>query len=110
MEQIMAKAAKVPASPWPLMIGVVYEAGSKPAIPNRLPCSTAPKAVNKQINKQTNKQINKQTDQQTNKQTNRQQRGPEACTWKTICAYRVNSGLVQVNKQTHSWWWRSSPW
>lgn len=45
MAQIMAKAAKLPASPWPLMMGVVYEAGSTPAIPNRLPCSTAPKAV-----------------------------------------------------------------
>lgn len=45
MAQIMAKAAKLPASPWPLMMGVVYEVGSTPAIPNRLPCSTAPKAV-----------------------------------------------------------------
>ena len=35
--QIMEKAAKVPASPCPLMIGVVYEAGSIPASPNKLP-------------------------------------------------------------------------
>lgn len=53
MAQIMAKAAKVPASPWPLMMGVVYEAGSQPAIPKRLPCNIAPKAVKNtsQINK-----------------------------------------------------------
>lgn len=55
MAQIMAKAAKVPPSPWPLMIGVVYEAGSNPAIPNRLPWSTAPNAVNKQTNWSTNR-------------------------------------------------------
>lgn len=75
MAQIMAKAAKVPASPWPLMMGVVYEAGSNPAIPNRLPCSTAPNAVHKQTqktNKQTGQQakINKQT--KTNKQKDSQ--------------------------------------
>lgn len=50
MAQIMAKAAKLPASPWPLMIGVVYEAGSNPAIPKRLPCNTAPKAVENKRN------------------------------------------------------------
>lgn len=49
MAQIMAKAAKLPARPWPLMIGVVYEAGSNPAIPKMLPCNTAPKAVENKI-------------------------------------------------------------
>lgn len=46
MAQIIAKAAKVPASPWPLMMGVVYDAGKTPAIPKRLPCSIAPNADN----------------------------------------------------------------
>jgi hypothetical protein len=42
--QIMEKAAKVPARPCPLMMGVVYLVGSWPAMPNRLPCRIAPKA------------------------------------------------------------------
>lgn len=41
----MEKAAKVPARPCPLMMGVVYAAGSIPARPKRLPCRTAPNAV-----------------------------------------------------------------
>lgn len=42
--QIMEKAAKVPASPCPLMMGVVYEAGRIPASPNRLLWKIAPNA------------------------------------------------------------------
>lgn len=68
MVQIMAKAANVPASPCPLMMGVVYEEGSKPAIPNRLPCSTAPKAAaHRQVHhtdQYTDRLCNKQSDSQ----------------------------------------------
>lgn len=43
--QIMEKAANAPARPCPLMMGVVYDAGSIPPNPNRLPCRIAPNAA-----------------------------------------------------------------
>lgn len=45
MAKSMATAAKVPARPWPLMKMALYFWGSSPTRPNRLPCSTAPKAA-----------------------------------------------------------------
>ena len=48
MASSMATAAKVPASPWPLMKMALYFWGSRPTRPNRLPCSTAPNAGEKE--------------------------------------------------------------
>lgn len=45
MASSMARAAKVPARPWPLMKTALYRGGSSPTRPKRLPCSTAPKAA-----------------------------------------------------------------
>lgn len=45
MASSMARAAKVPARPWPLMKMELYLGGSLPTRPKQLPCSTAPNAA-----------------------------------------------------------------
>lgn len=45
MDMSIARAAKIPARPWPLRKRVLYVEGMVPSCPKRLPCRTAPKAV-----------------------------------------------------------------